>query len=162
MNHFEFFDIPIQFYPDLKHIAKQFKLNTLANHPDLNKGDEPSELLTAQNNQAYAILRNERKRIFYILNLHIKGQDKVTLPPDFLMEMMEMNEDLMETKMEGKGVSEKLALIENKDKSIWERIEALGKQCDKGSIAINEACQKVNNLYLQSNYMLRIIDNHGS
>ena len=162
MNHFEFFKIPIQFYPDLKMIAKKFKMNTLANHPDLNAGGVDSEILTAQNNAAYAQLKNERKRIAYILSLGIVHLEKKSLSPEFLMEMMEVNEALMYAQLEGEDTQEQLNKVEIKDKKIWSDIAKLGARHDAGELDFEEACVQINNLYLQSNYMLRILDNHGS
>ena len=50
MNYFEFFEIPIQFYPDLALVNQIYKKNIKANHPDLNEGELNSENLTALNN----------------------------------------------------------------------------------------------------------------
>ncbi len=162
MNYFEFFEIPIQFYPDLALVNQIYKKNIKANHPDLNEGELNSENLTALNNNAFKTLKNERKRIAYVLDyfgFSTEGKGAV-LPPDILMEMMELNEELADIAMEAGDVSNILQKVENQNAEIWNNIAAIGKQADCADLSINEACTKIKQLYLQSNYMLRILENH--
>jgi len=162
MNHFEFFEIPLQFYPDQTSITKKFKQNTIANHPDLNDGSSDSEEITAQNNEAFKTLKNDKKRIRYILDLVQNSTDqKQALDPMFLMEMMELNESLMEVKTEEREISKALEKVKRQDQQIWIEIETIGKQYDSKKLSLEEAGRQVNALYLQSNYLKRILENHS-
>ncbi|MBC7913140.1 MAG: Fe-S protein assembly co-chaperone HscB, partial [Pyrinomonadaceae bacterium] len=111
MNYFEFYDIPVSFNTDATLVKQKFYELSKAYHPDFyishseEKQHEILELSTI-NNQAYQILSNPTKRIEYILQLHghaIEGE-KYQLPQEFLMEMMEVNEALMELEFDSDEV----------------------------------------------------------
>jgi len=159
MNHFDSFDIPIQFYPDLKELAKKFKVHIMTNHPDLNDGEQSSEDATAQINSAYKVLKKEQKRVAYILQLveanpALKSNE---LDPMFLMEMMELNETLMESD----DSASILAQVQARDEKIWEEIREWGLKHDQHNLPMEEAYGPIKGLLLQSNYMRRILENHG-
>ncbi len=107
MNYFEFYNIPVSFLPDENLVKKKFYAFSKEYHPDFfvneseQKQNEILELSTL-NNKAYQTLSSLDKRLPYVL--HIFGQleegEKYTLPNEFLMEMMEVNEALMELELE--------------------------------------------------------------
>lgn len=161
MNHFEFFGITLSFYPDIKRLSASYKENIKKNHPDLNSGSDASEDFTAKNNAAYKVLKSDKKRIHYILTLTetlVEGE-KSSLPPLFLMEMMEINEALEEAK--SSDLAQTLTEIEGKNNVLWAEIEAIGKQADAGVLEQDTALAKIKNLYLQGKYLDRILDNHS-
>lgn len=160
MNHFDSFGISIQFYPDLKELAKKFKVHIMTNHPDLNDGEQSSEDTTAQINSAYKILKKEQKRIAYILQLVETNHDFKSneLDPMFLMEMMELNETLMESD----DSSSILEQVQARDEKLWEEIREWGQKYDQDNISIEEAYRAIKALFLQSNYMRRILVNHSA
>src|SRR6476469_9185277 len=103
MNYFEFYNIPISFQPDETQIRQKFYELSKTYHPDffVNDSEEKQQEildLSTLNNKAYQVLSNKNKRLAYILDLHgeLEEGEKYTLPSDFLMEMMEVNEALME------------------------------------------------------------------
>jgi len=107
MNYFEFYNIPISFSPDLAEIKKLFYQFSKTYHPDFHT--DASELTkeevlqkSAYNNEAYKTLKNFDKRLKYILELKevIKPTDKDEIPQDFLMEMMDINERIMEVQFD--------------------------------------------------------------
>lgn len=101
MDYFDFFEIPLSFYPDLSLIRKKYLENSRNSHPDFSTEEDEfkSMELTAYNNKAYTTLNSQPKRINYILHELFPSTEKLSLPPEFLMEMMDTNEELMEAKM---------------------------------------------------------------
>ena len=103
MNYFEFYDIPESFNPDVAHLKKKFYALSKKYHPDFhaNKSeDEQQDILelSTLNNKAHQTLTDPYKRLEYILRSHnlVEEGAKPQLPADFLMEMMDINERLME------------------------------------------------------------------
>lgn len=160
MNHFEFFGIPVGFYPDLIDLNTKFKKNVIQHHPDLNEGSDDAENFTAQNNAAYKVLKTDKKRIPYILqmtNTMVDGE-KSSLPNAFLMEMMEVNEALMEAKMEGQPVDDTLKEIQERNELIWKEIESIGKDADKHPEKFSGALTQIKHLFLQGRYLERVLE----
>lgn len=107
MTHFQLFDIPVSFLPDEQLIRQRYFALSKKFHPDFAATLPPQEqMLTLQNatavNKAYQVLSNFDKRMQYILLEQgaIEEEGKFNLPPDFLMDMMTMNEQAMELKFD--------------------------------------------------------------
>ncbi len=102
MNYFEFYGLPEAFDIDDAALKKQFYALSKQYHPDFyaNESDEKQQEileLSTINNKAYKVLSDPYRRMEYILQEHnLLTGDKYQLAPDFLMEMMEINEALME------------------------------------------------------------------
>src|SRR6187402_1994836 len=107
MNYFEIFGIPVQLKVDKSGLpAKYFELNKKF-HPDFYANAIPSEQhhaleITANLNKAFKTFQNPDETIKYVLQLKelLEEEEKYQLPPDFLMEVLEINEQLMDAKME--------------------------------------------------------------
>jgi molecular chaperone HscB len=103
MNYFEFYGIPESFNPDTPLLKKKFYQFSKEYHPDFYANEDDSKQqeileLSTLNNKAYQTLSDPYKRLEYILKAHellLEGA-KPQLPSDFLMEMMDINERLME------------------------------------------------------------------
>ncbi len=103
MNYFDFYNIPLSFYPDQAELKKRFFEKSRSYHPDYftqASEAEQAEVLqsSSYNNEAYRTLKNEDKRLHYILTLTeaLNEENKTKIPQTFLMEMMDLNEKLME------------------------------------------------------------------
>jgi len=103
MNYFEFYGMPEAFALDGGVIKKKFYELSKLYHPDFyaNESEERQQEileLSTLNNKAYQTLSNPAKRLEYILRLHnlVSEGAKPQLPSNFLMEMMDINERLME------------------------------------------------------------------
>lgn len=106
-NYFEFFEIPISFGIDEADLKKKFYQNSKRFHPDLHAqagfADQDEMLkMSTFNNLAYKTLSHADRRLAYILELFAKiGKDiKSTMPQMFLMEMMDINEQVMDIQMD--------------------------------------------------------------
>lgn len=104
MNYFELFEIqPAPSLTDHTYVAKKYQSLQKKFHPDFFTDateEEKEEVLrkSAAINKGYNILRNKHKLLEYFLQEkgEIKPDEKFDLPPDFLMEMMEINESISE------------------------------------------------------------------
>src|SRR5687768_10305060 len=103
MNYFELFDLPLGPVVNKQALNKKYIELQKKYHPDFNADldDRDKELNLIQSadvNKAYKIFRDEDKTLEYFLTLTgiAETDEKYDLPKEFLMEMMELNEALME------------------------------------------------------------------
>src|SRR4051812_46350655 len=101
MNYFELFDIPVTIAVDTAALAKKYFELQKQYHPDFfTQADEASQLEALEKsstvNKALKVLKNKDATIQYILKLKglVEDEEKYPLPPEFLMEVMELNENL--------------------------------------------------------------------
>ncbi|MGI9877043.1 co-chaperone HscB [Vibrio chagasii] len=102
MNHFELFGLPLQFQLDGSLLSSQFRDLQRQFHPDnFATASERDRLLAvqkaAQINDAYQVLKNPISRAEYLLVQHgedIRGEQQTMQDPMFLMEQMELREEL--------------------------------------------------------------------
>ena len=117
MNYYELFNIPFSPKVDPENLQKKYYELQRSSHPDFHSGaseEDQQDLLelSAHINKAIAVFKDEQKTIAYFLELKgvLETDEKYVLPNDFLMEMMEINEDL-ET-MDPVELSSKIESIE--------------------------------------------------
>ncbi len=109
LNYFELFELEPTFNVDEVALRKKFYQKSMQFHPDkiVLSNDKEKDLSLQKAtliNQAFKVLSDEELRMKYLLEL--SGIDfaegKETVPQDFLMEVMEINEMIMDYKMESK------------------------------------------------------------
>ncbi|MBP6624091.1 MAG: DnaJ domain-containing protein [Chitinophagaceae bacterium] len=107
MNYFTLFEIPVSLKVNASEILKKYYVLSRQHHPDnytlaSDAEQEESEKMTTRINQAKLILENPTKRLAYILQEKglISDDEKQQLSPQFLGEMMDINEQLMELEFE--------------------------------------------------------------
>ncbi|QKJ29383.1 Fe-S protein assembly co-chaperone HscB [Mucilaginibacter mali] len=163
MNYFEFYDIPESFNPDEALLKKKFYQLSKEYHPDFyaNDTDERQQEileLSTLNNKAYKTLGNPAKRLEYILRSHdlVSEGAKPQLPGNFLMEMMDINERLMEVENAtqlGEISAETLA-VEN---DLQNNLNALTADYETLSdTAKEDRLNKIADIYYRQKYLLRI------
>jgi molecular chaperone HscB len=103
MNYFELYGIPVSLQIDSSLIKPKYYELSRKYHPDFygNASEEKqSEVLeiSSQVNKAFKIFNNPTELIKYVLQLKglLEDEEKYTLPSAFLMEIMELNEQLEE------------------------------------------------------------------
>ncbi|AXY01806.1 co-chaperone HscB [Vibrio alfacsensis] len=102
MNHFELFGLPSQFTLDGSLLSSQFRELQKRFHPDnFATASERDRLMAvqkaAQINDAYQVLKHPISRAEYILaenGTEIRGEQQTMQDPMFLMEQMELREEL--------------------------------------------------------------------
>ena len=95
-NYFELFNLPEKFQIDLEMLQENYRAIQKEIHPDRFATSSENEkvqsmIKSTQANDGYQTLKSPIKRAKYILSLH-KSVEKITLPPDFLMQQMEWEE----------------------------------------------------------------------
>ncbi|CAH0538814.1 co-chaperone HscB [Vibrio marisflavi] len=104
MNHFELFGLPSQFQLDGSLLSSHFRELQKRFHPDkFASASERDRLIAvqkaAQINDAYQVLKHPISRAEYLLSeqgVDIRGEQQTLQDPMFLMEQMELREELEE------------------------------------------------------------------
>ena len=101
-NYFEIFQLPREFHLDVAELGERFRQLQKNVHPDkfVNASDREKRLSmqwTAQINAAYSTLKSRLPRAIYLLGLDGTDiADNPVLDPVFLMEQIELREELEE------------------------------------------------------------------
>jgi molecular chaperone HscB len=167
MNFFEFYDLPISFRIDESALKRLFYTRSRAYHPDyftLESAEKQAEILelSTLNTQAYKTLSDFDKRMRYILELKgiLAQEGKNQIPQDFLMEMMDINEAIMELEFDFDAANYRKVLndVESIENELLTDINPiLDNYSDTEGGA--EKLEKIKKNYLKKRYLLRIREN---
>jgi len=164
MNYFELYGLPVCFNPDQDEVKRKFYALSKQYHPDFYIGQSPEKQeealeLSTLNNKAYQVLKDDQKRLHYVLQLkeQLSDGENYSLPPVFLMEMMEVNEALMEQEFDSDP--EKLAVIAG-DVAVIETtlnttLHQLTELFDAGK-GTAETLTEIKDIYYRRKYIQRI------
>ncbi|MBL7766446.1 MAG: DnaJ domain-containing protein [Chitinophagaceae bacterium] len=107
MDYFELFQLPVSLKVDKKQVEKKYYQLCREFHPDHIPQEDSAKIElalseTARIHAARTVLEDANKRLEYLLKEkgHILPDEKYSLPPAFLAEMMDLNEQLMELEFE--------------------------------------------------------------
>lgn len=155
MNYFELFNLPISIQTDKAVLNQKYFELQKKYHPDFfAKGTEHEQQqaleISAQLNKALKVLKDQDQTIKYVLQLKglLEEEEKYQLPPGFLMEMMELNEDLTDNsaqqiqKLEDQLYTEVAPIIENYH----------------DATSTTEDLLKLKEYYFKKKYLRRILD----
>jgi len=162
MNYFEIFGIPIQLKVDKKELPKKFFELSRKFHPDFYANTTPSEQnraleITANLNKAFKTFQNPDDTIKYVLQLKelIEEEEKYQLPPDFLMEVLEINEKLMDAEDDPELKVSLQSAINNLQSEIYEPVKETVEHYQDGVTTEKELLQ-VKEYYYKKKYLHRI------
>lgn len=164
-NYFELYEMPVSFHPDTAAVKQKFYALSKQFHPDRFAQAEEStkaEALqkAAMNNEAFKILGDPDKTMAYILRINhlLEEEEKYNLPPEFLMEMMELNEavsdyedDAENTLFKNQAEQELAAQLDSWSKEIAPLLSAFEKEGSGTDLLI-----KIKDFYFRKKYLLRI------
>jgi molecular chaperone HscB len=152
---------------DKKALKKKFYELSRKFHPDfytLEGEAKQAEILelSSLNNEAYKVLTNFDKRMKYVLDLKevIAEEGKNKLPQAFLMEMMDINENLMELEF---GFDEAIfnevkSDLTTTQSDLYKEIDSIVENYDDSKSEASELIL-VKNYYFKQKYLLRIQEN---
>lgn len=163
MNYFDFYGIPETFKLDEGLVKKKFYELSKRYHPDFYANEDEAKQqeileLSTLNNRAYQTLFNPAKRLEYILRLHnlVSEGAKPQLPSDFLMEMMDINERLMEVDNASElgSITGEVLAIEG---DMNEKLENLiADYTHLNDTAKESRLNEIADIYFRQKYLLRI------
>ena len=165
MNYFELYEMPVQFRPDPAKVKKKFYELSRKYHPDFysrsDAKDQAEALQTSSMvNRAYKTFQDEDATIRYVLSLHnlIEEEEKYELDKEFLMEVLELNELLMEADPDDNSARQQIKQkTEELNNELYGDIKSLLDNYQEGSTS-KEGLLQVKDYYFKKKYLQRILD----
>ncbi len=155
MNYFELFEMPVTLEIDPGKLAKKYFELQKKYHPDFytqasEYEQEEALEISSQLNKALKVFKDQDETIKYVLQLKglLEEEEKYQLPPDFLMEMMELNEELSD---------ESAARIASIEKELYSEVGSIIENYNDERIREQEL-QKLKAYYYKKKYLKRILD----
>ncbi|HNA17863.1 MAG TPA: Fe-S protein assembly co-chaperone HscB [Ferruginibacter sp.] len=155
MNYFELFEMPVTLEIDPGKLAKKYFELQKKYHPDFytqasEYEQEEALEISSQLNKALKVFKDRDETIKYVLQLKglLEEEEKYQLPPDFLLEMMELNEELSD---------ESAARIASIEKELYSEIGSIIENYNDERIREQEL-QKLKAYYYKKKYLKRILD----
>lgn len=162
-DYFAFYRIPRQFFPDQRALRQAYLRISREAHPDFftqsfSHQRLKAEELSSLNNQAFATLSDWDARLAHLLMLEgvMPAEGEAQMSSDFLMDMMEINEQIMELHMDT-DVDRVAVLREeilNREAGMLDEVKHVCNQYDKGEETDLSA---VSDYYLKRKYLRRIL-----
>lgn len=163
-NYFSFFDIPVAPLVDQVLLKKIFYANSKRFHPDFHtlKGEEEREEAldkSTLNNQGYKVLADSDRCLKHLLEVKevLGAEGTNTVPQDFLMEIMEVNEALMELEFDNDPAARQkvTTLIDELELELHQSVAELINNYDDSSVSKADL-EQLKDYYLKRRYLLRL------
>ena len=165
MNYFELYNVPVTFQPDQVLLKKKFYELSRKYHPDFfTQETEMAQTdaleISSLVNKAYKTFTNQEATIKYVLQLKgvLEEEEKYQLPPDFLMDVMDLNEQLQDAKADNNEatVSDLKRKIGALQEAVFIPVENIITSYNDQTSAI-EDLQPVKEYYFKKKYIDRIL-----
>lgn len=163
MNYFELFGLPIGFQVDTQKLRAAFMEIQKASHPDkFAQGTEAEQEaaleLSSTANKGFTLLNQKERILPYVLELLriITPDEKYALEPDFLMEMMDLNEAWMDAENDTakQAIMQQVAQIKNE---LYAPIQPF-MEMDQIDTISQEAMLQIKSYYYKKKYLDRILE----
>lgn len=164
MNYFELFGIPVQLKPDKQLVKKKYFELSKKSHPDYFINSSSTEQQTALDdsatlNKALKTLSNADETVKYVLMMKgiLEEEEKYSLPPAFLMQMMDINETVDELQFDddpGK-IRALHTEFENLQNEIYAPVKSIIENYSEGITTEKELLQ-VKEFYFKKKYINRL------
>jgi molecular chaperone HscB len=162
MNYFELYSLPISLTPDPSVVKEKFYELSRKYHPDFHSNaseEEQADMLEKSSlvNMAYKVFLSPDETIKYVLISKglLEEEEKYKLSPDFLMEVLDLNEQALDVS-EQADVDRLTNTIANFQKQIYEPVEAVITGYKEGTTTEKELLQ-VKEYYYRKKYLDRIL-----
>jgi molecular chaperone HscB len=164
MNYFELFGIKPSFDIDQAAVKQRFYELSRAYHPDFfgnGTEAEQAEALdkSAMVNEAYKTLLNKDIFTKYILTMEgvLQAEEAYQLSPDFLMEVMDLNEQAMEIdRNDTAAVNELRQTVQQLQTEIYESIQPVMADYESHP-ATEKALLQIKDYYYKKKYLDKIL-----
>ena len=166
INYFAFYGLAESFLPDEATLKRLYYVKSRETHPDFHATSSPenqADMLrqATLNTNAYRTLADPDQRMAYLLRQHglLEEGKQEPLPSDFLMEMMDLNEQLMDLESapdaiaQAQVAAEAQALADTLDAGIQPVLAGYEQLPGDHRPA---ALQQIRTYYLKKRYLLRI------
>lgn len=166
-NYFEWFGLSPSLRIDEGQLKRSFYQKSKSVHPDfhtLANSDVQEDVLqqASYNNMAYKTLKDFDSRLRYVLDLYgyLPEEGKASVPQEFLMEMMDFNESIMELQMDydsdkGQKVLDELEAL---DQSLGLNIKDILDVNDLSKLDTSQ-WEALRDYYLKKRYLWRLREN---
>jgi molecular chaperone HscB len=162
MNYFELFEMPVSLIVDQNKLSSQYAALQKKYDPDLfanADNHEQTESLEKSGmlNKGFNILKDPDNIIKYVLEIKglLKEDEKYELPPDFLTEMMELNEGLMDGDI--LNIEEVETKIFQLQKSLYHEVQHIIEGFSDDTIIVGQLLQ-VKDYYFKKKYLKGILE----
>ena len=160
-NHFELFGLPVSFDVDTDDLTSRYRELQRRVHPDkfANAPDQERRLslqMTALVNEAYQTLMDPVRRGRYLLSLRgvdMDGETDTAMDPAFLMEQMELREQLEEVRQVANPGKQLAELANRIDQRMQETIGRLRSALEQDS---SEETRHARNLVREMQFLQKM------
>jgi len=156
MNYFELFEFDVTPVIDKSLLSKKYLQLQKQYHPDnysLSDENEQSQSLEMSSliNKAFAVFKDDLKTIGYFLEINglISEEEKYQLPSTFLMEMMEVNEQIDEGEFDASALEHIQIEL---DQEIQFVLQKNASELSEGELLL------IKEFYYKKKYLKRILD----
>lgn len=157
LSYFDYYNIPCQYKLNQSELRKLFYSKSKDLHPDQSNQIDAIDQ-TSVNNEAYRILSDPHLRLKHILEIYNGPMDesKMQLPKAFLMDMMDINEEIEFVSDENRAsLNEKIkSLIQSEEEQYNIIIQNFDKQDHS-----EEVLRKLEEFYFKQKYYYRMLQN---
>ncbi len=162
MNYFELFEIPVSLSVPPGELSEKYFALQKKYHPDFfsNAGEnEQAEMLEKSSmiNKGFKTFKDPDETMKYVLTLKglLQEEEKYELPPDFLMEMMELNEALMDDDV--LNIEEVETKISQLQKTLYDEVQTIVEDYSDDRTTEAQLLQ-VKDYYYKKKYLKRILE----
>jgi molecular chaperone HscB len=162
VNYFELYETPITLNPDQELVKQKFYELSRKYHPDLHSlagTNEQADTLEKASmvNMAYKVFTHPDETIKYVLQLKglLEEEEKYQLSPDFLMEVLDLNEQALDVS-EQSDIDRLTKTIEEFQKQIYAPVAQIIENYQDGVTTEKELLQ-VKEYYYRKKYLDRIL-----
>lgn len=158
MNYFDLFELPVSLKIDQGSLAQKYFELQKKFHPDFftqateHEQEEALEM-SSQLNKALKVFKNKEETIKYVLQLKglLEEEEKYQLPPGFLMEMMELNEDLSE---------DSATQVNAIEQDLYTTVQPIIENYNDATVSTADLL-RLKEYYYKKKYLQRILDRTG-
>lgn len=162
MNYFELFEIPVSLIVDQSKLSSQYFALQKKYHPDFftNASEQEQEEVLEKSsiiNKGFKTLKDPDSIIKYVLEIKnlLKEEEKYELAPDFLMEMMELNEGLMDEDI--LNIEETETKIFQLQKTLYDEVQTIIEDYSEDRTTEAQLLQ-VKDYHFKKKYLKRIFE----